>query len=68
MGALSSMYLYKGFQSGDVSLIFLFLGAVLVGMAVSFVSIQQNGERAWGFVKKHIDKESVETRINELNT
>ncbi len=42
--------------------------SLIVGAGVGIISVIQTGEKQWPILKSHINFESVEKRINEINT
>ncbi len=46
----------------------LIASSIIVGILIGAISIAQNGEKSWPLLKKHINTDSVKSRINELNT
>ena len=49
------------------TLVVIFVSSLL-GVAIGFVSLLQSNIKQWPYIKKHINSESIKTRINELNT
>ncbi|MEM7358930.1 MAG: hypothetical protein AAF431_07530 [Pseudomonadota bacterium] len=64
---VASYFMY-GFVREGGSLLIVILGSLFIGAFVAKNALDEQGFKAWSFMKEHIDKESVKKRIYEINT
>ena len=55
-------------KSGHVSAFASIVISTFLGLLIGFVAAIQHIEKQWPMIKSHIKRESVEKRLNDINT
>ena len=68
ISALIILTLLQLSESGTISTIVVIVVSALLGLVIGAISLIQSNIKQWPYIKKHINTESIQTRISELNT
>lgn len=68
MLALVILILLQLGENKEISTIVVVACSSLLGLVVGFISSLQASLKQWPYIKKHINTESIKSRMSELNT